>query len=271
MKNFAEKFGFVLVFCFLAFNFSCAAREENAPIEVVIDDSDANAQNPVPPISVSQKPDLPKPPNLQKELLDERGKKTDSPIGQIDFTNYTYPLPRGWQFPDGKDVELINGIQPASKEEKKIGLEYVTTKFLDATGDGQDEAAVILKIDTTGSAIPQIVYLFAMQNEKPELIWYFRTGDRADGGLKDIRSDAGDVIVELYGQDRYIIGEVDTLKITGDEEQICCPTHYTRSIYKWNGTHFRMQGKRLTFSMTDANAQPVENMIEIIEKEGAKK
>lgn len=270
MKNFAKKFGFILFLYFLTIFFGCSNPAEKAAVETAAEPV-ADQQNYV--SSEPRETDYasPKPPNLQKEILYERGKKTASPIGQIDFANYTYPLPRGWQFPDGKDIQLINGIQPASKEEKRIGLEYVTTKFLDATGDGEDEAAVILKIDTTGSAIPQIVYLFSLKDAKPELLWYFRTGDRADGGLKDIRAENGEVVVELYGQDRYIVGEVDTLKITGDEEQICCPTHFTRSVYKWNGTHFRIQGKRLTFLVSDVAKPPVENMGEIAEKEGAKK
>ena len=102
------------------------------------------------------------------------------------------------------------------------------------------------KIVTAGSAIPQIVYVFTWKDEKPELIWHFRTGDRADGGLKNVYAENDKLVVELYGQDRYILGEVETMKITGDEEQLCCPTHWTRASYDWNG-RFRA-GKRLTFS-----------------------
>jgi hypothetical protein len=138
-------------------------------------------------------------------------------------------------------------------------MSYVTTKYLDVTGDGQDEAIVILKVETEGSAIPQIGYVFTWMDSKPELIWPFRTGDRADGGLKDVRSENGMMIVELYGQDRFILGQTETGKITGDEEQLCCPLYFTRSSYKWNGNAFLMQGKRLTYSMSDKTAPPLEN------------
>jgi hypothetical protein len=158
-----------------------------------------------------------------------------------------------------------------SEEPEQIGLSYVTTKFLDADGDGRDEAFVILKIDTGGAALPQLVYVFAWKDEAPQMIWYFRTGDRADGGLKDVRAENGEVVVELFGQDRYIIGELDTSKITGDEEQLCCPTFYTRSRYKWNGNIFRLSGKRQTFSVTDKQAPPIENMGELIEKQNSGK
>jgi hypothetical protein len=215
-------------------------------------------------------------PDLQAELTDDRDKTTDSPIGKFDFKNYTYELPRGWQNPDGTtDITLTNGkatpyagkvSEDMSDEEKveaktrrRIGMSYVAAKYLDVTGDGQDEAIVILKVETEGSAIPQIGYVFTWKDGRPELIWPFRTGDRADGGLKDVRSENGMMIVELYGQDRFILGQTETGKVTGDEEQLCCPLFFTRSSYKWNGTSFLMQGKRLTYSMTDKTASPLEN------------
>ena len=144
-------------------------------------------------------------------------------------------------------------------------MSYVTTRYLDLTGDGEDEAIVILKVETTGNAIPQLVYVYEWKDEKPELIWNFRTGDRADGGLKDIRVENGEIVIELYGQDRFLLGGTETSKITGDEEQLCCPTFFTRTFYKWNGKSFQLQKKRLTFSMSDKNQPPQENMIEAIE------
>jgi len=220
-------------------------------------------------------------PNLQSELTDDRNKTTTSPIGKFDFKNYTYELPRGWQNPDGStDITLTNGkiapIEKAvnermddeakadAKQQRRIGMTFVTEKFLDVTGDGNDEAIVILKIETGGGAIPQIAYVFEWKDGKPELIWPFRTGDRADGGLKDIRAENGEMVIELYGQDRFVLGQTETGKVTGDEEQLCCPKFFTRSFYKWNGKNFLMQGKRLTYSTADPNAPPVENMADIV-------
>jgi hypothetical protein len=157
------------------------------------------------------------------------------------------------------------------KSRRRIGMSYVTTKYFDVTGDGEDEAFVICKVETTGSAIPQIVYVFTWKDGKPELIWPFRTGDRADGGLKDVRGEDGELIVELYGQDRFLLGDTETSKITDDEEQLCCPLFFTRTRYKWNGKNFLMQGKRLTFPVADPAATPVENMAELVEKNAAAK
>jgi hypothetical protein len=226
-------------------------------------------------------------PNLQAELLDDRHKSTTSPLGSFDFKNFTYPLPRGWQNPDGTDLTLTDGkVVPVSKfidedmadEEKmevratrRIGMSYVTTKYLDLTGDSHDEAIVILKVETTGNAIPQLLYVYEWKDGAPNLIWNFRTGDRADGGLKDIRTENGEAVIELYGQDRFIIGETETNKITGDEEQLCCPTYFTRTFYKWNGRNFLIQRKRLTYEVANTSAQPLENFGDIVNSKAAPK
>jgi hypothetical protein len=242
---------------------ACGDNVKTAPVQT----------NPAPTVAVetntkTDPPPTPKVPNLQTELLDERNKTTVSPLGKFDFKNFTYKLPRGWQNAEG-EITLENGKSPVSiseEEKRKIGASFVTTKFADADGDGVDEALVIIKIETGGSAIPQMVYIYGWKNDAPNLLWYFRTGDRADGGLKDIRVENGNLVIEVFGQDRYILGEVETSKITNDEEQICCPTHFTRSNYKWNGSTFRLEGKRLTFLTADKNAPPIENMIEAAEK-----
>jgi hypothetical protein len=263
MKTYVQITAAFLLFAIALLFSACGGTVETA----------SSAANTAPTVAVEstatpEAPPPPKIPNLQTEILDERNKTTAAPIGNFDFKNFKYPLPRGWQDSDGKEVELIEGKRPMemTEEVERIGLSYMTTKFLDVTGDGQEEAFVILKIETGGGAIPQLVYVFTWKDEQPEMIWYFRTGDRADGGLKDIRLENGLTVVELFGQDRYILGELDTAKITGDEEQLCCPTHFTLSRYKWNGSAFRLEGKRLTYRTADKNAPPIENMVEYVEK-----
>ncbi|MEQ1607173.1 MAG: hypothetical protein ABL999_20105 [Pyrinomonadaceae bacterium] len=230
----------------------------------------------VPPTSSPQPTPSPGLPNLQMELLADSGKTTNSPIGKFDFKNFSYELPRGWQNPDGSEIKLVNGrVAPVSvdvkddmspdekadrKLQRRIGLSFVAVKYLDVNSDNEDEAVVVLKIETGGAAIPQVAYIYEWKGGKPELMWFFRTGDRADGGLKDIRADSGELVVELYGQDRFLLGPVETSRITGDEEQLCCPTYFTRSRYKWNGSSYLMQGKRLTFTLADPNAPPEENL-----------
>lgn len=250
----------------------------------------------VPPPTSTPSP-TPAIPNLQAELLDERNTSSTSPIAKFDFRNYTYELPRGWQNPDGtteitvtdgrvepreadgsgsktdttksKDKEKGNEVESPSL--RRIGLTLVATKFFDVTGDGDDEAVVILKIETGGTAIPQIVHVFSWKDGKPVLVWPFRTGDRADGGLKNIFAEGGNLVVELYGQDRFLLGQTETSRIGDDLEQLCCPTHFTRTVYKWNGKNFLLQGKRLTYSVSDPTAPPIENKGDAAANKNAKR
>ncbi|MFT3744012.1 MAG: hypothetical protein QM785_06915 [Pyrinomonadaceae bacterium] len=259
---------------------SCAAKVETpknveAPVAVV------------PPAASPTPTPSPAIPNLQRELLGDVGKTTASPIGTFDFKNYSYELPRGWENPDGSEIKLVNGrVQPVSvdvtdemspeekadrKLQRRIGLSFVTVKYLDVNSDNQDEAVVVLKIETGGAAVPQVAYIYEWKGGKPELMWFFRTGDRADGGLKDIRADSGELIVELYGQDRFLLGPVETSRITGDEEQLCCPLYFTRTRYKWNGSSYLIQGKRLTFPIGDPNAVPEENLGDKVNNPGKSK
>ncbi len=247
MKNIKN----LLLVLLVSILFSACQDNEVEKVQDVSNQASSNANKQIENLQT------PKLPNLQSEIFDGKNKTTDSLIGTVDFKNYIYPLPRGWQDVDGKEAMLENGGRRMSGD--RIGLSYVATKFGDVTGDGEDEAFVILKIETAGSAIPQLVYIFTLLTEEPELIWYFRTGDRADGGLKDLRADDGELAIELFGQDRYILGEVETSKITGDLEQLCCPTFFTRTRYKWNGKNFQLQGKRETFSIQDKFVPPVNN------------
>lgn len=269
MKVFAHITAIYLLFSFLTLFSACGNKAETAQNETNISPSISINTNPSPASSPQAKI-----PNLQSEFLAKDDKNTNSPLASVDFKNYTYPFPRGWKDKDADEFTLANGERPMkmSEEEERIGLSYMTTKFGDATGDGVEEAFVVLKILTGGGAFPHIVYVFTLKEEKPELIWFFRTGDRADGGLKNFYTENGEVLVELFGQDRFILGEVETGKITGDEEQLCCPIYFSRSRYKYNGKDFLLKGKRLTFSMEDKNAPPVENLGDIVNaKEKSKK
>jgi hypothetical protein len=246
-----SKFALILLVlsCVCIFS-TCGKNEENS--------SDPANTSPTVPVSTPNSINENKPVSPTPA---ETVETTNSPIGKFDFKNYTYPLPRGWQG-TMRDITLENGKAPLSmqEEDRKIGASYVKTKFGDVTGDSQDEAFVFIKIETGGAALPQVVYVFEWKNNEPEMIWYFRTGDRADGGLRELKAENGELVIELYGQDRFIFGDVETGKITGDEEQLCCPNYFTRNRYKLTGNRFVLQGKRQTYSIADPDAPPVENM-----------
>src|SRR5687767_8133688 len=87
----------------LLFASACGSSTEPGPNAVL---AEAATPAAVPEPSAEASPAFP---NLQAELLDERHKATSTPLGSFDFKNFTYPLPRGWQNPDGTDLTLTDG------------------------------------------------------------------------------------------------------------------------------------------------------------------
>jgi hypothetical protein len=107
----------------------------------------------------------------------------------------------------------------------------------DVTGDGIEEAMMMFGIESRGSAILEIVYVYGLKNGKPILLWSFETGDRADGGLCQVYADHGNLVVELFGKDR-IIGK----NLYRGDEPLSGPSSFTRARYEWRGSKFRLKG-----------------------------
>ena len=163
---------------------------------------------------------------------------SNSPIRLVDFKNIEYP-----RLPDyGGDQRRSITLKAGER-----GPDFLN--YGDITGDGIEEAMVVFSLDTRGSAIPYYIYLFTMEEGRPKLIWDFESGDRADGGLRQIYAENGNLVIELFGNDRVIGGEL----YQGDEG-LCCPTSFTRAHYHWTGKRFELISKEtLSNSRGDAN------------------
>jgi hypothetical protein len=196
---------------------------------------------PTPMPTVEKKPEF-------KPLIEE----TTAEIGKADFSNFTFPLPRGWQNATNKEIKLENGKHPMTKE--NVGMMLLQVKYGDLTGDSEPEAIVILGVITGGLTNLNVVHIVKQEGNTPRIIWTFETGDKGDGGLKDISAQNGELNVELYGKDRYIFRQKETLKIEDDyETPVCCPIWFTKSTYKWNGRDFAIQPKRESLEYTGKN------------------
>ena len=76
-----------------------------------------------------------------------------------------------------------------------------------------------------------------LRKGNPQLLWAFETGDRADGGLKRVFAENGELLVELHGKDK-IIGR-NLYEDDGADTGDCCPAHFTRTRYTWSRNRFR--------------------------------
>jgi hypothetical protein len=150
----------------------------------------------------------------------------------VDFANFTY----SWDVDLGdtdKTFTLKNGELPATRDERGMidgmGVFFGRVKYGDVTGDDVEEAIVFLSIQTGGSAIPEVVYIYTWQNNGPVLLRSLTTGDRADGGFRDAYAEEGNLVFEVNSSDGK----------RGD----CCPTKFERTRHKWNGKEFQQMKK----------------------------
>lgn len=154
---------------------------------------------------------------------------SNSPIRSIDFENFTYPNI------DAKgNFTLKDGKEPNVEEPCSV----IDVIYGDVTGDGNEEALVVQTQSTRGSAIPYFVYVYGVEGNKPKLLWSFVAGDRAQGGLRRVLADNGNLIVELYGKDAY----VGMRSYDAAADCAACDGYYTRSRYVWQSNHFRRLG-----------------------------
>jgi hypothetical protein len=182
-----------------------------------------------------------------------------SPIRQVDFKNFTYP-----KLPTGKcsmsEVRLINGRYdaPADIAGKRptvdcwsVALGPIT--YGDVTGDGEEEAIVELYAEAGGTEASEDIYLYTLKGGNAALLWKFATGDRAEGGLRRIAAESGELVVELFG-----VGTAIGKKLYGTEDVgACCPKHFTRTKYRWVGTEFQQGGPEEVFENPSGNSNPV--------------
>ena len=160
-----------------------------------------------------------------------------SPIREVDFKNFTYPwYPCGYPAPHGeRKITLRDGEMKvdAVKNIDRLRAGLPNVSYADLTGDGKEEAivTVVTNFDPNGSVA--CIFVYTLKSGEPKLLWSHETGDRADGGLRSIRVEGFDLVVEQYDI------KFDWAKGSYEEgTALCCPKRFIRSHYRWDGEHF---------------------------------
>jgi hypothetical protein len=152
----------------------------------------------------------------QKQITNQSDKTAKYQDNSIDFSNFSFPPSQGWA-----KIKLVNGQQEARKsgsgKANSMGYSLVSEVNGDCSANKHCSIAV-LSVQTGGSAIIHLVYIFDTSEVKPELIWLFESGDRADGGLRNVYLENSNLVLETY--------ESENAK--GD----CCPQSYKSTIYQ---------------------------------------
>ena len=111
----------------------------------------------------------------------------------------------------------------------------------DVTGDGQEEAIVVLYAEGGGNESSNDIFIYSLKSRRPVLLWKFTTGDRAEGGLINVNAQGGKLVLELAGKNKFV--GTNYYRDDGTSGGLCCPTLVTRSKYQWVRGKFRRYGR----------------------------
>ncbi len=180
------------------------------------------------------------------ELYEPQIAVPDSAIRQIDFANFTYPSKPIYS--DGaKTFTLKDGEFKGRNRNPGLpapfGVPYpltlVAVVYGDVTGDEEEDAVVIINEKTAGTDCPDYGYVYRIEDNHARLIWSFAMGARADGGLRKIFAEDGELVIELYGKG----ARVEEQLYGTDDSGACCPRFITRTRYQWRNGKFRRNGE----------------------------
>lgn len=156
-------------------------------------------------------------------------------IRQVDFKNRLYPLSGPtlghdhlqWLDLSGKrHFRLVQGKDSPHSPT----FELSSIQYADVTGDGKEEAIVVIHQNTGGTQQSNYIYVYTSQNGEAELLAYCYTGDRAYSGLYGVYAKDGLLVVELN----------DPSKSEGD----CCSIGFIRTRCAWRNGKFVPVGRR---------------------------
>ena len=145
-------------------------------------------------------------------------------VRRIDFRNFKY---KG----DGENIRVARGrgtYKSAGDLNFAYTIDSVKVVYGDVTGDGREEAVVVLYYDGGGTGWFSRGFLFAARKGRLALLATFEGGDRADGGIREVSIKGGVLSVQRNELER----------LNGVISGLCCPVY-------WVTTDYRLDGRRL--------------------------
>ena len=142
-------------------------------------------------------------------------------IRQVDFRNFEYTS--SCTVTD-EAIEVSNGVY------RRHHLDFAVRQVVygDLSGDGQEEAVVVARCNSGGTAWVTEGFIYGMKRGVPTLLARIEGGDRADGGIVAVRIVKGRLQVDRYGT-------------TGG---YCCPEWIETTTYRLEGPRLVEDGKR---------------------------
>jgi hypothetical protein len=150
-------------------------------------------------------------------------------IRRVDFQNFTYTArDEAVQVTRGRGTYRGRGGQVFSYQVAQVRVCYG-----DLTGDGKDDAAVVLYYTGGGTGAFSKGFLFTVRRGRLTLLTTFAGGDRADGGIREARIEGGLLWVQREEPERMKDIAVG----------LCCPRYLITTKYRWDGGRLMQVGE----------------------------
>lgn len=163
---------------------------------------------------------------------------TEAPIKKVDFKNFAYPLKKEAADKEEKTLALKDGKLEKTKDSNGATIGQI--QYADLTGDKKEEAIIDLSVE--GEKQTDLVYVYTLENEKPQLLWSFEMPGGTDSGLKAVASENGNLLVEIFGDAKFVKGVWETAE-SKDKKT------FTKTVLKWNGKEFAVEGQPETLEL----------------------
>ena len=155
-------------------------------------------------------------------------------IRKVDFKNFTYPVLCIGEKTD--NVTVKDGEFSKEKQEDgyvdRFYFKIFDVAYGDVTGDRIDEAIILGVCNTGGTGNFSEGFIYSMKGTKPALIARIPGGDRAYGGLRETRTEAGKLVVESNDP--------------GPGGGACCPQRILTNQYRVTGGKLVKIGKEMS-------------------------
>jgi hypothetical protein len=160
-----------------------------------------------------------------------------SDIRKVDFRNFTYEI----ESLDGEAKEKVtveDGHYSRDTEDEKYYFSVEDVVYGDLDGDGKEEAAVGIIVNTGGTGQFSSGLIYTMRGGKATLLTTFEGGDRAYGGIVGAKIVNQTLIVERNAP--------------GEFGAACCAEFIETTRYKWNGAKLVQVGETTSVELYPA-------------------
>jgi hypothetical protein len=158
--------------------------------------------------------------------------ETGQPIRSVDFANFSYSWPeaqvrhvgeRGFTLAEGARVGRIASARSAAV----WSVYFNSVEYADLSGDGVEEAVVLLHLLPDNEVSDYAVYVFELERHRPRPVGCLLATDRGPGAFQRLAVEDGRLVVELAGDGAAPRDELDP-----SEARTPTPDAVTRSRFE---------------------------------------